>query len=136
MYLLDTNICIYLIKKKPIEVLKRFQQIEIGNIGISSITLSELVFGCQKSQFPDKNLQALEKFTIPLETFPYDAKAARVYGKIRKELESKGQPIGSMDTLIAAHAISLNCILITNNEKEFNRVPDLRIENWVTKKIG
>ena len=78
MYLLDTNICIYLIKNKPIEVLQRFQQIEIGNIGISSITLSELVFGSQKSQFPDKNLQALEKFIISLETLAYDAKAARV----------------------------------------------------------
>ncbi len=134
MYLLDTNICIYLIRRKPIQVLHRFQQIKIGSIGISSITFSELTFGAQKSQFPEKNLQALEKFTIPLKTLPYDTKAAYIYGKIRKELESKGQPIGSMDTLIAAHAVSINCILVTNNEKEFNKVPDLQVENWITQK--
>ncbi len=132
MYLLDTNICIYLIKKKPIQVLKHFQDIEVGHIGISSITLSELVFGIQKSQFPEKNIRALEKFTISLEILPYDTKAAHVYGKIRKDLESKGTPIGPMDTLIAAHAMSSQNILVTNNEKEFNRIPNLQIENWVS----
>ncbi len=131
MYLLDTNICIYLIKKKPIEVLQHFQKIDVGMIGISSITHSELLFGVEKSQFPEKNFDALEKFTVSLEVLPYDSKASYVYGKIRKNLESKGTPIGSMDTLIAAHAISSNSILVTNNEKEFRRIPELKIENWV-----
>lgn len=132
IYLLDTNICIYLIKKKPVGALKRFQEVGIGHIGISSITLSELVFGAQKSQHPGKNIQALEKFTISLEILPYNTKAAYVYGKIRKELELQETPIGPMDTLIAAHAISSQNILVTNNEKEFNRIPDLQIENWVS----
>ena len=132
MYMLGTNICIYLIKKKPVEVLKRFQEVEVGNIGISSITLSELVFGAQKSQQPEKNMQALEKFTISLEILPYDINAAFVYGKIRESLEAKGTPIGPMDTLIAAQAISSRSILVTNNEKEFTRIPGLQVENWVS----
>ncbi len=131
MYLLDTNICIYLIKMKPIRVLRRFQEIEAGHIGISSITFSELVFGVQKSQYYKKNIQALEKFTISLEILPYDTKAAYIYGKIRKELESQGTPIGPMDTLIAAHALSRNSVLVTNNAKEFKRVRKLKVENWV-----
>lgn len=134
MYLLDTDICIYLIKRKPKEVLEHFKDIEIGHIGISSITFSELAFGAQKSQFPEKNLKALEKFTVSLEVLPYSTKAACIYGKIRKDLESKGTPIGPMDTLIAAHALSSNSILVTNNEKEFNRVCNLKVENWVQKK--
>lgn len=132
MYLLDTNICIYIIKKKPIEVIKRFQKILPGQVAISSITLSELQFGIEKSNFPGKNRDALEKFLIPLEIISYDSEASIVYGRIRKHLESKGTPIGSLDTLIAAHAISINSILVTNNEKEFCRVPDLVIENWIS----
>ena len=131
MYLLDTNICIYLIKKKPFAVLKHFQQLDLGLIGISSVTHSELMFGVEKSQFPEKNLQALEKFTISLNVFSYDKKASIFYGKVRRTLEAKGTPIGAMDTLIAAHALSRNCTLVTNNEKEFKRVPDLKIENWI-----
>ncbi len=131
MYLLDTNICIYLIKKKPINVLRRFQEAGAGRIGISSITLSELVFGVEKSQPYKKNIQALEKFTISLEILPYDTKAAYFYGKIRKELESQGTPIGPMDTLIAAHALSRNLVLVTNNSKEFKRVKKLKVENWI-----
>lgn len=131
MFLLDTNICIYIIKKKPIQVLDTFQKLPPGQVAISSITLSELLFGVEKSVYPDRNRKALEKFLIPLEIANYDANASIVYGRIRKHLESKGTPIGSLDTLIAAHAISLNSILITNNEKEFCRVPDLIIENWI-----
>ena len=134
MYLLDTNICIYIIKKKPVEVIKRFQKLPPGQVAISSITLSELNFGVEKSNFPEKNRDALEKFLIPLEIVNYGYDASSVYGRIRKHLESKGTPIGSLDTLIAAHAISINSILETNNEKEFCRVPDLVIENWINKR--
>ena len=101
-----------------------------GQIAISSITLSELEFGVEKSDFQEKNRQALEKFIIPLQILNYDSKASSIYGKIRKYLESNGTPIGSLDTLIAAHAISINSTLVTNNEKEFRRVPSLTIENW------
>jgi tRNA(fMet)-specific endonuclease VapC len=132
VYQLDTDICIYLIKKKPVEVLKRFQEINVGDISISSITLSELIFGVRKSQYPDKNLKALEKFIISLEVLSYNTKTAYVYGNIKKALESNGTPIGPMDALIAAHAISYKNILITNNEREFNRVPGLKVENWVS----
>ena len=131
MYLLDTNICIYIIKKKPVQVIKRFQKLFPGQVAISSITLSELNFGVEKSNFPEKNRDALEKFLVSLEILNYDSNASSVYGKIRKHLASQGTPIGSLDTLIAAHAISINAILVTNNEKEFCRVPDLALENWV-----
>jgi tRNA(fMet)-specific endonuclease VapC len=133
MYLLDTNICIHIIKKKPIKVLARFTNMNLGNIGISSITLSELEYGVYKSQQAKKNLLALEMFITPLNILFYNDSAARIYGKIRANLEAKGKPIGSMDILIAAHAVSENCILVTNNEKEFRRIPELKIENWVPK---
>ncbi len=131
MYLLDTNICIYLIKQKPIQVLNYFQENRPGKIAISSITLSELQFGVEKSDYQEKNRQALEKFVIPLQIFNYDSAASSVYGKIRMHLESQGTPIGPLDTLIAAHAISINAILVTNNVKEFSRVPNLLVENWI-----
>jgi len=130
MYLLDTDICIYIIKKKPIRTINRFQKLPPGQVAISSITLSELQFGVEKSKFPEKNRDALAKFLIPLEIVNYDSRASNVYGRIRNYLESKGTPIGSLDTLIAAHAISLHSILVTNNDREFRRVPDLVIENW------
>ncbi len=131
MYLLDTNICIYLIKKKPIQVLNNFQEVTPGKIAISSITFSELQFGVEKSDYQEKNREALEKFIIPLQILNYDSATSRVYGKIRKYLESRGTPIGSLDTLIAAHAMSINAILVTNNVKEFSRIPNLLVENWI-----
>lgn len=131
-FLLDTNICIYLIKQKPPEVLQKFNSYQIGDIGISSITVAELKFGVQKSQFPNKNNQALEKFLLPLQIVDFDRAAADTYGVIRAMLEKQGTPIGSLDTLIAAHALSLEVILITNNEKEFSRVPNLKLDNWVS----
>ncbi len=134
MYLLDTNICIYIIKQKPINVLQHFHTIDIGLVGISSVTYSELVFGAQKSDYPGKNLKALEKFISPLEILQYGAEAAKIYGKIRKELEAKGTPVGAMDALIAAHALSLNSILVTNNIREFKRVKKLKVENWPAKR--
>jgi tRNA(fMet)-specific endonuclease VapC len=105
--------------------------LSIGSIGISSITLAELQYGIMKSSLPDKNREALEKFITPLEINDFDYKASVEYGKIRADLEGKGIPIGPLDTLIAAHARSLDLILVTNNEKEFNRIPDLKVENWI-----
>ncbi|HEY5391570.1 MAG TPA: type II toxin-antitoxin system VapC family toxin [Hanamia sp.] len=132
-YILDTNICIYIIKKKPESVLEKLNEKRLGIIGISIITVSELFYGVRKSLFPEKNLEALKKFLIPFEIFKFDFNSAIFYGKIRNELEKGGTPIGSLDMLIAAHALSLNHILVTNNEKEFSRVKDLKIENWVIK---
>jgi tRNA(fMet)-specific endonuclease VapC len=130
MYMLDTNICIYIIKRKPAHVIKRFQKTRISKIGISSITLSELFYGVMKSLKPEQNHLALVQFVAPLEILAYNHKAAQYYGDIRFQLEKQGTPIGALDTFIAAHALSLGCILVTNNEKEFNRVPRLKIENW------
>lgn len=130
-YILDTNICIYLIKKKPISAINRLSKIKITEVGISSITLSELEYGAAKSSNPDKNRVALIGFASLLEIYNYDAKAAREYGIIRADLERSGKIIGAMDMLIAAQAKCLNLTLVTNNEKEFNRIPGLKIENWV-----
>ncbi len=130
-YMLDTNICIYIIKKKPIDVIERFRQTEISQVGISSITLSELEYGIVKSSKPDQNRFALAQFLAPIEILPYGDEAAQQYGRIRAFLEKQGAPIGSLDMLIAAHALSIGCILVTNNEKEFNRIPNLNIDNWV-----
>ena len=133
MILLDTNICIYLIKRKPQEVLRRFNAYEVGDISISSITVAELEFEAQKSKFAQKNKQALMQFLLPLTIVDFDANAANTYGEIRAKLEKKGTSIGSLDTLIAAHAISLKATLITNNVKEFVPVSGLKIENWVDR---
>ena len=103
----------------------------MGNIGISSITLAELSYGIAKSNFPEKNQKALEKFILPLEVYEFGPDESIVYGSIRAELEKKGTPIGALDMLIAAHAISRKMTLVTNNEKEFNRVAHLKIENWI-----
>lgn len=129
-YMLDTSICIYIIKRRPRAVIERFLQTEIAQIGISSITLSELVYGVSKSSKPEQNQIALTQFIAPLEVLPYDDQAAQHYGGLRACLEKQGKPIGSLDMLIAAHARSTTCTLVTNNQKEFIRVPDLKIENW------
>lgn len=129
-YLLDTNICIYIIKKSPEQVIERLRQTRISEVGVSSITLSELEYGAAKSSRPAQNKLAIVEFLAPLEILSYDDMAAQEYGKIRAYLEKQGIPIGSMDMLIAAHALSLNCILVTNNEREFRQIPTLRIENW------
>ena len=129
-YLLDTNICIYLIRKRPLHVLQRFSTYSVGEIAISSITVAELQFGVQKSQYPAQSQRALEQFLIPLSIVDFDHEAAVAYGGIRAALESLGTPIGPLDTLIAAHALSLNLTLVTNNTKEFSRVPHLKVDNW------
>lgn len=130
-FMLDTNTCIYIIKRKPPNVIERFRQTEISQIGISSITLSELLYGVSKSSKPDQNKIALMQFVTPLEILPYDDEAAQYYGDLRTHLEKQGTPIGSLDMLIAAHALSIACTLITNNEKEFIRIPNMKIDNWV-----
>jgi len=129
--MLDTNICIYIIKRRPQAVLDRFNAFPVGDIGISSITLAELEYGAAKSAQPKKNREALEEFVSPLDVAGFDRDAAEVYGRIRAALERKGLPIGAMDMLIAAHALSLGANLVTNNETEFRRVSGLRVENWV-----
>ncbi len=129
-YLLDTNICIYIIKKKPTLVFDKFRSLSIGSIAISSITLAELQFGIMKSSNPDKNQEALDKFLTPIEILDFGFYATIEYGKIRAELERKGTPIGPLDTLIASHAKSLDLTLVTNNVREFERIDGLKIENW------
>ena len=129
-YMLDTNICIYIIKQKPQKVIDRFRQAKVSEIGVSSITLSELEYGVIKSANPEQNKLALTQFVAPIEIPAYDDAAAQHYGRVRAYLERQGTPIGSLDLLIAAHALSLNAVLITNNEKEFKRVSKLKIENW------
>jgi len=133
-YLLDTNICIYLIKKKPASVITRFNEHSVGDIGVSSITVAELSFGVQKSRRRTQNQEALLQFLSPLVIAKFDAEAAFIYGQIRAELESQGTPIGSLDTLIAGHAVGLGITLVTLNEREFSRVRNLQVENWVRKR--
>jgi tRNA(fMet)-specific endonuclease VapC len=129
--MLDTNICIYIIKQQPVAVLKRFLEYQIGDIGISSITLSELRYGVAKSTHQEKNTKALDEFITPLEVVSFDEEAAHVYGNIRATLEKAGTPIGSMDMLIAAHAVSSGIPLVTNNAREFVRIPALNIIDWL-----
>lgn len=130
-YLIDTNICIYIMNNRPPEVIQRFKSVEIGFVGISSISVSELHYGVCESAGFKKNTKRLEEFLNPFEILPYDENAARYYGKIRSQLENQGNVIGPLDMLIAAHALSNDLILITNNEKEFNRIESVRVENWV-----
>ena len=130
--MLDTNICIFIIKQQPAHVLKRFLEYQAGDIGISSITLSELSYGVAKSQHIEKNSKALDEFIVPLEVLAYDEKAALVYGSISSNMEKAGTPIGSMDMLIAAHAVSLGVTLVTNNTREFMRIPELTIIDWAS----
>lgn len=128
--MLDTNICIYIIKRKPDSVIERFRSFAVGDIGISVITLAELQYGASKSSQPKKNHEALEEFISPLQVADFDRRASAVYGPLRALLERKGRPIGAMDLLIAAHALSLDVRLATNNEKEFVQVRGLVVENW------
>lgn len=129
-YLLDTNICIYLINERPKKVLAHFKRHSLEDIGISSITASELAFGVAKSA-SSKNSAALEAFLLPLNVVDYDAGAAMIYGDIRATLEKQGKTIGPLDMLIAASALSRQLILVTNNEKEFRRISKLKVENWL-----
>ncbi len=129
-YIIDTNVCIYIMNKRPIEVIHKFKQFDVGEICVSTITVSELQYGVAKSKNRRLNEQRVEEFLSPLEILPYDEIATAVYGDIRLELEKSGEPIGPLDLLIAAQALSRNLVLITNNEKEFRRVHNLKVENW------
>jgi tRNA(fMet)-specific endonuclease VapC len=128
--LLDTNICIHVINAKPPGVLARFRQHRMGEIGICSVVAAELAYGVAKSG-STRNREALEMFLAPLIILPFDEAAFWVYGDLRAELERQGTPIGALDTMIAAHALSQQSTLVTNNTREFARVSGLRLENWV-----
>jgi tRNA(fMet)-specific endonuclease VapC len=129
-YMLDTNICIYAIKHKPQEVIMNLLKHDADDICISSITYGELMHGVEKSQAVERNRMALTLFLSAISILPFRSPAAEEYGKIRADLERKGTPIGPMDMLIAGHAKSEDCILVTNNTREFNRVMDLEVEDW------
>ncbi|WP_245960444.1 type II toxin-antitoxin system tRNA(fMet)-specific endonuclease VapC [Simplicispira hankyongi] len=131
MILLDTNICIYVINMRPPQVLARFREYRLGEIGICSVVAAELAYGVAKSRSA-RNRSALEMFLAPLEVLPFDQAAVWAYGDLRASLEREGQPIGALDTMIAAHALSVDAPLVTHNTREFALVPGLRLENWVT----
>ena len=130
MILLVTNICITIINAKPPTVLERFKHYQLGEIGLCSVVAAELAFGVAKSGSA-RNRQALEMFLAPLTILPFDEHASWAYGDLRAELERRGTPIGSLDTMIAAHALNLQATLITNNTREFAQVSGLHIDNWV-----
>jgi len=129
-YLLDTNICIYIARRRPPQVLSRMEQLRPGDVGMSVITYLELVYGATKSQQAEANLAKIEQLRELIPVQPLDSAAGRHYGLLRVELERKGSPIGSYDLLIAAHALSLGLTLVTNNVREFSRLPGLHLENW------
>jgi tRNA(fMet)-specific endonuclease VapC len=130
-FLLDTNICIYIIKRKPQKVFEKFRTIEIFDIGISSVTIAELEYGVYKSQRQEPNRAALIQFLITLPVVPFDERSTQTYGQIRAGLERQGIVVGPMDLLIASQAISLGLTLVTNNVRELSRIPELTLENWV-----
>lgn len=130
MYLLDTNMCIYAQKQEP-RVLTKLRENYKNGAAISSITLAELEYGVQASAYRERNAVALLKFLAVVDVLPFESKAAAEYGRIRAYLRKKGTPIGNMDMLISAHAKAERMILVTNNVREFERVPDLVIENWI-----
>ena len=130
MYMLDTNICIFAIKNKPEAVLKRLTACDPSQICISAITYAELRHGVEKSQAKQRNDLALTLFLSAIDIIPFGSNAAEEYGRIRAYLESQGTPIGPMDMLIASHAKSLDMTVVTNNTREFKRIPNLKVEDW------
>jgi tRNA(fMet)-specific endonuclease VapC len=130
-YMLDTNICIYLIKQQPKEVIDKFQGIALGEIAVSTVTVAEMMYGVGKSQYKEKNKTALQAFLAPLDIVDFNFAAAQQYGAVQAYLEKIEKPIGAYDLMIAAHALSLDLVLVTNNEQEFQRIPGLIVENWV-----
>ena len=129
-YLLDTNICIFLIRKKSPVVVQHLLQHSFTDVAVSSITIAELQYGVAKSAAPQQNQVALDHFLLPLTIVPFDETAAAHYGEIRTFLESQGTPIGAMDLLIAAQAQSFGLVVVTNNVREFTRIPNLAVEDW------
>lgn len=130
-YILDTNICIYIAKEKPTSVLHRFEQLRVGEVAMSAITYGELLYGAYKSHYKEKVIKQLEALTHFIPPLPLPTDVAHYYGEIRNTLAQKGTPIGNNDLWIAAHTLSLDITLVTNNEKEFQRISALTIENWV-----
>ena len=130
-YMLDTNVCIFIIKNQPENVIRKFMEHDPGDICISAITYAELVHGVEKSQSREKNRIALTVLLSEIQIVSFDDLAAQVYGMVRADLQKKGTPIGPLDTLIAAHAKALNLTLVTNNTGEFARVDGLALDDWV-----
>ncbi len=130
IFMLDTDICIYIIKRKPASVLKRLESLQTGQLAMSAITFAELMSGAKKSQHVEENLARLNALGELLDIRPFDKQATVCYGDVRSSLEKRGETIGGNDLLIAAHALSLGWTLVTNNEREFNRIEGLKIENW------
>jgi len=129
-YLLDTNICILLIRQKSQAVLQRLTRLPLTDVAVSAITVAELRYGVAQSRYVAQNQHALDYFLLPLTILPFDEKDAMTYGEIRAFLEAQGTPIGAIDTLLAAQAVSRRLILVTNNVREFARVPGLTVEDW------
>ena len=132
-YLLDTDTCIYIVKRAPEYLYSRFKKLHVGDVGVSAITYCELQYGVAMSRHPEKNQAALNEFLAPLEVLDFPSEASAVFGMIRAHLSRQGTPIGNYDLLIAAHAFYQGLVLITNNVREFSRVPDLKIENWIER---
>ena len=130
-YMLDTNICIYVIKHKPEKVYENLKKHDPSEVCVSAVTFAELVHGVEKSTAVEKNRLALALMLANIEILDFDTKAAESYGKIRAQLEKAGTPIGPLDMMIAGHASSLGYTVVTNNEKEFKRIKNLKIENWI-----
>lgn len=128
-YMLDTDICIYAMKQRPDALAQRFDEVS-DQLSISTVTAGELIYGAEKSARVAANLQAIEAFLARLEVLPFDAKAAAHFAQVRAELERAGRPIGAYDLMIGGHARSQGLVLVTNNEREFSRIPGLRVENW------
>ena len=131
MYLLDTNICIYIINKHPKSVMKKMYSINPEEIIISTITVAELEYGASKSRQRDQNRVALRNFLSPFEIIPFNTQDAEIYGIIRADLERRGELIGPYDMQLASQALTRDLIMVTNNTVEFNRIPKLKVENWV-----
>ena len=131
MYMLDTNICIYILKKKPLAVLEKFKSVNPGQLCLSVITFAELAYGVEKSAQKAKNSQIVHAFTGNLLIRPWDMQAATHYAATRCFLEKDGKPIGPLDMMIAAHAMSIGATVVTNNLREFTRIPGLNVENWL-----
>jgi tRNA(fMet)-specific endonuclease VapC len=129
-FILDTDICIYIIKRKPTSVLKRLESLQPGQLAMSAITFAELMNGAKKSRYVEANLEKLNALGELIDILPFDKQAAVFYGDVRSRLEKRGDTIGGNDLLIAAHALSLGWTLVTNNEREFSRVEGLKIVNW------
>jgi len=129
-YLLDTDICISIIRQRSPVILARLRSFQTAELVVSTITVAELRYGAAKSRYPDKNAAALEVFLLPFDVKPFTSEAALAYGWVRADLEARGEPIGSLDTLLAAHALALQVPVVTHNTREFRRVRGLRVEDW------